>query len=372
MANAFKPLAIPISWAGVIATRMRRLTMTTKFTKADPKQAKLKIGLYGPAGSGKTFTALLLAEGLAAREKKRIAYVDTERGTDFYAKAVPGRKVHPLAFDFDALYTKSLRETLDAVKGLDFATYNVLVIDSISHIWEAAINTYAERDGAKLTKIGTIPIWAWASIKKPYKELLTFTLNAPMHVIYCGRQANVFEEDTDSGDIKKVGVKMRAEGETPYEPHILGRMEGKRNPGNALETFYCVYFEKDRTGVLSGKEFVNPNFDTFLPVCLLLSGTEQGQMQSTEEVTEQDAALYEQQEDKREKKDKVSRELMAEYQGKIMACGTISELGALWQEINKIRRKLAEEHLVVLTEIKDARKEKLLEGVFVFPKGEPK
>src|SRR3972149_10917662 len=114
---------------GVPASPMKRRTMMTKFSKADPKQAKLKIGLYGPAGSGKTFTTLLLAEGLAQREKKRIAYVDTERGTDFYAKAVPERKVHPAAFDFDALYTKSLRETLEAVKSLDFATHSVLVID---------------------------------------------------------------------------------------------------------------------------------------------------------------------------------------------------------------------------------------------------
>lgn len=341
--------------------------MTTKFSKADPKQAKLKIGLYGPAGSGKTFTALLLAEGLAGKENKRVAYVDTERGTDFYAKAVPPRKVHPAAFDFDALYTKSLRETLEGVKGLDVATHGVLVIDSISHVWEAAINTYAERDGAKLTKIGTIPIWAWASIKKPYKELLTWMLNAPMHVILCGRQANVFEEDTDSGDTKKVGVKMRAEGETPYEPHILGRMEGKRNPNNALETFYCIYFEKDRTGVLAGKEFVNPSFTTFEPAFMLLSGSEQGQMQSADEVTEQDAALFEQQEAKKEKKDRESRELMAEYQGKLMACATLVELGAVWQEVNRVKRKLAEEHLIVLTEIKDSRKDKLLEGVFIQP-----
>src|SRR2546430_9051131 len=39
---------------------------------------------------------------------KRIAYVDTERGTDFYAQEVKDRQVHPAAFDFDALYTKSI------------------------------------------------------------------------------------------------------------------------------------------------------------------------------------------------------------------------------------------------------------------------
>ena len=36
------------------------------FRKAKAEQAALKLGIYGPPGSGKTFTALLLAEGLAA------------------------------------------------------------------------------------------------------------------------------------------------------------------------------------------------------------------------------------------------------------------------------------------------------------------
>ena len=35
------------------------------FRKAKAEQAALKIGLYGPPGSGKTFTSLLIAEGLA-------------------------------------------------------------------------------------------------------------------------------------------------------------------------------------------------------------------------------------------------------------------------------------------------------------------
>ena len=38
------------------------------FRKAKAEQAALKIAMYGPPGSGKTFTTLLLAEGLAKRE----------------------------------------------------------------------------------------------------------------------------------------------------------------------------------------------------------------------------------------------------------------------------------------------------------------
>src|SRR5580765_7412151 len=191
------------------------------FRKAKAEQAALKMGLYGPPGSGKTFTALLLAEGLARATGKRVAFVDTERGTDFYSQAVPTRKVHPEAFDFDALYTKSLTEVNEAVKKLKPEEYGVVVIDSITHLWEAAIASYSGRQ----TSVGSIPMHAWGKIKRPYKELMAFLLSTPMHVFILGRQGTVFETDEETEELKAVGVKMKAEGETPYEPHILIRME---------------------------------------------------------------------------------------------------------------------------------------------------
>src|SRR5262249_523484 len=99
-----------------------------RFAKAQPQQARLKVSIYGPAGSGKTFTTLLMAEGLAKVREKRIAYVDTERGTDFYAQRIDSRRIHPAAFDFDALYTKSIAEVTSAVKSLDPKTHGVVVL----------------------------------------------------------------------------------------------------------------------------------------------------------------------------------------------------------------------------------------------------
>jgi hypothetical protein len=206
------------------------------FQRAKAEQAAIKMGIYGPPGAGKTFTSLLMAEGLASLSGKRIAYVDTERGTDFYCKAVASRSVHPEAFDFDALYTRSLTEVVSAVKSLKPETYGVVVIDSITHLWEAAMAAY---NGPK-TKQGGIPMHAWGRIKKPYKELMTLLLNSSLHVFILGRQGNVFEEDEETEELKKVGVKMKAEGETPYEPHILIRMEAERpQKTNEIATIYA-------------------------------------------------------------------------------------------------------------------------------------
>ena len=239
------------------------------FKKAAPQQAFLKLGMYGAPGAGKTFTSLLLAEGLAEVTGKRVAFVDTERGSDFYSQAVPQRTVHPEAFDFDALYTRSLTDILQEARKLDTSRYGVLVIDSVTHLWEAAIAAYTGRQ----TRAGTIPFQAWAQIKKPYKELVNLLINLPMHVIICGRQGTEYGEDEGSGELKAVGKKMKAEGETAYEPHVLIRMEGVKTKKGTTDIH--AYIEKDRTGVLAGKTIVNPTFASLgKPLLPLLGGTQ--------------------------------------------------------------------------------------------------
>ena len=60
------------------------------FKKATKTQARARIALSGPAGSGKTYTALAWATALG----KSIAFIDTERGSaSLYADV----------FDFDVL-----------------------------------------------------------------------------------------------------------------------------------------------------------------------------------------------------------------------------------------------------------------------------
>ena len=226
----------------------------TTFGKPQPLKTALKLALYGPAGSGKTFTSLLLAEGLARHMGKRLAYVDTEHGTDFYAHRVPQRTVHPEAFDFDCLYTKSIRDVLRAVRGLDTNKHGVIVIDSLTHLWESCKDMYS----GKRTRIGTIPLSAWGQIKKPYRELMDVLLALPAHVILCGRQGTEYGEDP-SGELKVLGAKMRAEGETAYEPDVLLRLEMKRTGKDKVIPTATV--EKDRSGVLAGQTIAWPGYD---------------------------------------------------------------------------------------------------------------
>lgn len=255
------------------------------FRKAKGEQASLKIGVYGPPGSGKTFTSLLIAEGLAQQSGKRIAFVDTERGTDFYCKPVPSREIHPEAFDFDALYSRSIVEVLQAVRSLKPDDYGVVVIDSVTHIWEACIAAHS----GKTTSAGTIPMHAWGKIKKPYKELMSLLLSSPMHAIICGRQGVEYSTDEETEELKAVGVKMKAEGETPYEPHILIRMESLKPKRTNERAQIVAYAEKDRTGILSGRSFINPTYKMLCePLMGLLGGT-QAKVSTSDETAAVDA-----------------------------------------------------------------------------------
>jgi hypothetical protein len=313
------------------------------FRKAKCEQAALKMGFYGPPGSGKTFTALMCAEGLAKLAKKRVAYCDTEHGTSFYCQTVKERSVHPEAFDFDAIYTRSLSEIDAAIRGLNPAEYSVIVIDSITHVWEAAIAAYSGRT----TKIGTLPFHAWGSIKKPYKSLIAYLLSSPIHVFLCGRQGNVFEEDEETGETKKIGVKMKAEGETAYEPHILLRMEATLDTKLGI-SYNTAFAEKDRTGILSGKTIHKPGYDTLIKPLLGLLGATQAKVETTEDVGTRDAEVFDEQEMKREENSKLTLE---EFTARITLTKSMDDLKAISKEITpELKRGMISQHVSELRE----------------------
>lgn len=323
-----------------------------KFTKAKAEQARLKVGLYGGQGSGKTLTALMLAEGLAAIDGKRVAYIDSERGTDFYTKAIPERTCHPAEFDFDCIYTRSIMEALDAVRSLDTTVYGVVVIDSITHLWEAAREAYQGKKGPG----GQIPIQAWAQIKRPYKGLMTAFLECNAHAILCGREGVVLEKD-EEGEMVVTGTKMKAEGETPYEPHILGRMKNCREKSGAFHVE--LFVEKDRSGTLMGKTFVNPSYDTFAPVVRYLSGDEQAKLGSLEDAAEKDAAAMEAADEAARRERET---LAAQIKAAINGAATLDALKTAWMLTNGKKTRLGEEQFSTLEALKDARKIELVKA----------
>lgn len=328
----------------------------TRFKKAKPQQARLKVSIYGPPGSGKTFTTLLMAEGLAKARGKRIAYVDTERGTDFYAMSVAQRRVHPEAFDFDAIYTKSIAEVTEAVHSLNPDEHGVVIIDSISHLWDSAMDAY----GGNKTKIDSIPMHAWSAIKRPYKNLVNWLIGSPFDAFILGRQKNMFDKD-DDGDMTKVGVAMRAEGETAYEPHLCMRMETEFKKGDTTKTIsrHLCFVEKDRTGVLSGQIIKNPSFSVIEPLLPLL-GDIQAPAEDQDERAFRDAELMDAaSQEKAKAKEEKSTILFREFSSQLANTTTLQALSDVSGEMTKQKRYLIDDHKKALSELLSGVREKL-------------
>lgn len=325
------------------------------FRKAKSEQAFLKLGVYGPTGSGKTFTSLLLAEGLAAASGKRVAYVDTESGTDFYTQNIPARSVHPEPFDFDRIVTKSLSQVNHEVDNIDPAVHGVVVVDSITHLWEAAIESYS----GKKTSIDTIPMHAWGMIKKPYKSLITKLLNGQYHAVICGRQKNVFGDDDDTGETKLLGVAMKAEGETAYEPHILFRMIREIGRGKRLAPV-SAFVEKDRTGVLAGQTITLPldqppgyTFEQLgAPLLAVLTGDTQPQVETVDEAASRDA---EAEAEATAAKRAASAEHVRQFKARFELAKTPEDVEAISKEVTPaLKKELLTSHVA---EIREAYRE---------------
>jgi hypothetical protein len=171
---------------------------------------------------------------------------------------------------------------------------------------------------------------SWAKIKKPYKDLMAFLLNSPFHVIICGRQGVEYEENEETGKLKNVGFKMKAEGETPYEPHVLIRLAAEKPEKTNDVGKIIAYVEKDRTGVLSGRNIINPDFASIAAPMLGLLGGEQAQMASEDETAAVDAEALQRAEREREAE---STAILRRMAAQIELAQTPAELNTIGKEI---------------------------------------
>jgi hypothetical protein len=236
---------------------------------ATNKQAFAKVGLYGNAGSGKTYTAALIAIGLhqAAKLTKPVGFFDTEPAASWVAPLFAEAGIEFLVYD-------QSRALVDLMKFMDEAeeACSVIIIDSITHIWRDAQESYLKKVNAGLKKKGKHQINAlefhhWRPIKSAWGEFTDRFLSSKAHVIVCGRAGNIYEyQEKSDGSGKKelitVGTKMATEKELGYEPSLLVEMIADRQDGKIVNT---ALVQKDRSAKLNGAEIPKPTFEKFRP-----------------------------------------------------------------------------------------------------------
>lgn len=185
------------------------------FQKARRTDSRLRLALLGPAGSGKTFTALRIARGLIAPDQ-RLAVIDTEHASsNLYAG-----EVNPDGgtFDFDVLDLASMpgsgkysvEKYLAAIRAAADEGYPVLILDSLSHAWagEGGLLDYVhERTLRSKTKNSFA---GWRDATPLHNRLVESILGYPGHVIATMRTKVqwVVEQDAKGQSVpRKVGLQ---------------------------------------------------------------------------------------------------------------------------------------------------------------------
>lgn len=145
--------------------------------KAVKGRQKLRIGLVGPTGSGKTMTALKLAEGLVSGTDLRIGAIDTERESmELYADL----------FDFDVIPLTESHDPRQYIEALEaFASagnYGAVVIDSASHAWMGKDGIQEQLDKYAKKNRGD-SFGGWREMTPVHNRFVDAMLAAPFHLI---------------------------------------------------------------------------------------------------------------------------------------------------------------------------------------------
>jgi len=227
------------------------------FKSATRLQSKLRMTIDGPAGSGKTYSALRFAHALAAGGK--IAYIDTERGSasKYTGEAPDGI---PWAFDVAELTQFSPEKYTEAINYAGRNGYSVLVIDSLSHAWEGTGGALEIKD-----KQGGNQWTAWRNVTPIHNRMVDAILQAPLHVITCMRARMEYVQEADSNgkvSIRKVGMAPIQRPGMEYEFDIVCDMDWS----------HILTVSKSRCSAVADMKMEKPGPSFIQPVIEWLNG----------------------------------------------------------------------------------------------------
>jgi hypothetical protein len=207
------------------------------FTRATKSQSFLRAAIYGPAGSGKTYTALQIAKGIGGR----VAVIDTERLSS-------AKYADRFEFDVMDLEDRSIDGYIEAMRQAHAGGYRVLVIDSLTHAWK---NLLEEVDRAKRASPTGNSFQQWAKATPKQQSLIEAILSVPMHLVCTMRAKTTWDHEEDDRGKKKpvrVGLEPQQGKDIEYEFDLLCSM----NQDNWL------LVEKDRTGRFQSRSIERP------------------------------------------------------------------------------------------------------------------
>lgn len=238
--------------------------------KAERKKAKIKIGLQGSSGSGKSMSALLLAYGLC-NDWSKVIVVDSENGSAHLYSNLGGYSVISISAPFNP------EKYIDAINLAVNAGFEVVIIDSISHEWEAILDIHGSMAGNFFTN--------WNKITPRHNAFVNAILQSPVHVLTTIRTKTdyVLVEKNGKQVPEKVGLKGVQRDGIDYELTIVFDLDIKHNAN----------VSKDRTGLFTSEAEFKISADTGKRILAWCNAGESLEIPSKRNIQEAEQSLQE-------------------------------------------------------------------------------
>lgn len=226
------------------------------FTKAVRSRRKLKAAFDGVSGAGKTFSALRLAFSLVdAGMGSKVAVIDSESGSaSLYANEAPDGR--PWEYDCLELHQFGPDQYTAAINLAFKSGYDILVIDSLSHAWNAeggALDMVDRKGGNKFT--------AWKDITPLHRRMVDAIINAPGHVIVTMRSKTEYVMETDDRGRsvpRKIGMAPVQRDGMEYEFDVYASIDSTQQIRISKSRCSAI---NGMTGIKPGPQFWAPLFD---------------------------------------------------------------------------------------------------------------
>ena len=207
------------------------------FRKAERRKAKLRLAITGPAGSGKTYGALLVAFGIGGK----IALLDTENGSGDLYSALGNYDVCSICAPF------SVQKYIDAIKDAENSGYDVLILDSISAEWAGTgglLNLHTQITSSNRANSYA----AWGQITPKHNAFIDAIISSNLHIIATIRSKTEYaqvQNERGKTEIKKMGLGLVQRDGIDYEFTTVFD----------LSMEHTVTVSKDRTSLFDGQVF---------------------------------------------------------------------------------------------------------------------
>jgi hypothetical protein len=191
------------------------------FQKATKSQRKARIAMCGVSGSGKTYSALAVADGLG----DRVAVIDTENGS---ASLYSDR----FSFDVLELATFEPENFVEAIRAAEDAGYDVIVVDSLSHAWIGKGGALEQVEQKRVASQSKNSFDAWRHVTPKHNALVEALVRCRSHLIVTMRsKAEYVIETNERGKQapRKVGMAPVQRDGLEYEMDVVGDIDLEHN-----------------------------------------------------------------------------------------------------------------------------------------------